>query len=97
MVYDIALNEDLDLIFQNGDFKKTESTKQHQTLILITAQGEWRASPWIGANLLKYINGYNQQFILQQIQKQMTLDGMNVKEITFDKDRKIIIIGSYES
>ena len=48
-VKDIKLDDDFDLVIENGDFKVSSSDMQHIQLICITDLGHWKQFP-IGFN-----------------------------------------------
>ncbi|MDF7809905.1 hypothetical protein [Hymenobacter sp. YC55] len=54
---DFLLDAGYDVAIENGDFVAGLSDEQHQELLLLTAQGEWRQSPLTGINLLRYQSG----------------------------------------
>ena len=45
---DLTLDTAFDLALKNGDLFTSESTRQHQELLLLTQYGEWRESPTVG-------------------------------------------------
>ena len=42
---DIRLDDDLDLVFKDGDFAISESSIQHQKLLILSDKGEFKESP----------------------------------------------------
>jgi hypothetical protein len=54
---DFLLDAGYDLAIEGGDFVAGYSDEQHQALLHLTAQGEWRQSPLTGINLLRYQSG----------------------------------------
>lgn len=55
MEKDILLDDNDDLIIENGDFKIGESLTQDVGLILRMNQGELKEDPLLGANLIQLI------------------------------------------
>ena len=45
---DILLDDTFDVRIKDGDLVFGESTRQHQSLLLLTQYGEWRESPTVG-------------------------------------------------
>ena len=79
---DILLSDNLDLVFQNGDFVIDESQAQQIKLCLLTAKGEWRENPTIGVGLDSYLVGENTQLDLSaEIRKQLEGDGATVESV----------------
>lgn len=81
-VFDMILGDDDDLVVRNGDWVIGESTEQHIKAILIANKGEFRDVPFFGVGLNGYLKEDGQQVVLKrEIEKMMTLDGMQVNKI----------------
>jgi hypothetical protein len=81
-VKDITLDDDFDLVIENGDFKLSESDMQHIQLICITDVGHWKQSPLLGVGIMKYIASSGQQDALKRaINIQLASDGYKVNQI----------------
>jgi len=81
-VKDILIDDDYDLIIENGDFKIGYSDMQHIELICITDLGHWKQSPLLGVGIEKYISSSGQQEALKRaIKIQLSSDGYIVKDI----------------
>ena len=81
-VKDIILDDDFDLIIENGDFKVSESDMQHIQLICITDLGHWKNAPLLGVGIEKYISSSGQTDALKRsINIQLSADGYRVNEI----------------
>jgi hypothetical protein len=63
---DIILDDNMDLLIENGDFVIADSEEQVQQLILIATQGSFRGSPVTGIGIINYIKS---QFTVGQIDK----------------------------
>ena len=50
-VKDIKLDDDFDLVIENGDFKVSSSDMQHLQLICITDLGHWKQFPLMGSGI----------------------------------------------
>ena len=96
MPTDILLNDDGDLQFENGDFKKGESTYQHQRFLLTSQKGEWREYPLVGVGLQDYLNDHNLSDLSFEIENQFENDGMSVREISVFENGKVTIDAKYE-
>lgn len=82
---DLLLTADYDLAFtEAGDLAVGASDSQHLGLLLLTAQGEWRADPLVGIGLRQYQNaplGPAETAGLQrEVAIQLTRDGYQVLE-----------------
>ena len=67
---DIILDDEMDLLIENGDFVIADGEEQHQQIVIIASQGSFRASPLTGVNIAKYIKtGFTQAQIDQLTQK----------------------------
>lgn len=81
-VKDIILDDDYDLVIENGDFKVSYSDMQHIELICITDLGHWKQSPLLGVGITKYISSSGQQEALKRaINIQLSSDGYKVNGI----------------
>ena len=81
-VYDLMLDEEGDLLIENGDFVIGESTQQNIGLILISEKGEWRHAPFVGAGLRSAIEDEAEPAeLIQEIKKQLELDGLQNVQI----------------
>jgi hypothetical protein len=54
---DFLLDDGYDLAIEGGDLVAGYSDEQHQALLHLTAQGEWRQSPLSGINLRQHQSG----------------------------------------
>ena len=96
MPTDIILNDNLDLKTRNGDFEVSESTLQHQKLLLLAQKGEWREYPRVGIGIQNYIEDDALGDLYQEIQKQYTRDGMQIDKLRVLQDGKIDVEAEYE-
>jgi hypothetical protein len=81
-VKDIILDENLDLVIENGDFKISNSDMQHIELICLTDVGHWKQFPLLGVGIQKYIASSGQQDVLKRaINIQLASDGYKVNQI----------------
>jgi hypothetical protein len=81
-VKDITLDDNLDLIIENGDFKVSDSDMQHIQLICLTDLGHWKQFPLLGVGIEKYIASSGQVDSLKRnINIQLSSDGYKVNQI----------------
>jgi hypothetical protein len=81
-VKDITLDDDLDLIIENGDFKLSLSDQQHILLILNTSVGNWKNAPLLGVGIQQYVSSSGQVDALKRaINIQLASDGYKVNDI----------------
>lgn len=92
---DLNLTEALDLEVRDGDLVIAESREQHTLLLLISAPGNWRASPLMGVAITQYINApasdLERNATAQHIRRQMEADGLKPGIIEVDGDWNIEI------
>lgn len=89
-VFDILLDEDFDLMFENGDIQIGESTRQHQELIILTEKGANRQYPTRGVGVTNYLNDDLIGGLNSVIKRELELDGMIVKAVKGIGDNLII-------
>ena len=91
---DILLDDDADLLIQDGDFVIGASDWQHINDILLAAPGHFKEFPLFGCNLWAYLNGnIPKQQIINNITVQLKSDGYAVNGIgfTYDESGNLII------
>lgn len=87
MIRDYKIDEDGDLIIQNGDFVFDEATQDNQRLLLLAEKGEWKHAAMAPVGLRTYLDDENPQSMLREIRRRFTQDGMKVKELSYDGRR----------
>ncbi|MDP2723211.1 MAG: hypothetical protein Q8O72_10670 [Bacteroidales bacterium] len=94
---DILLDADFDLQAKNGDFVLGDATLQNQQLILLSHKGELKQEPLLGVGLRNYLlDDATIHEMHQEIQKQFSLDGMTVNEISGNNWSTTKIDANYE-
>jgi hypothetical protein len=81
---DILINNEGDLIFENGDFAVGNSEIQNQLLLLYSSKGDWKEHPDCGVTAYKYIEDFDTDNLARSIDDDFTGDGMKVSEINID-------------
>jgi hypothetical protein len=88
---DYLLNDDLDLVIANGDFKKGPSDQQASILLLNTNVGAWKYHPFCGMGIKKYMGSSGTELKMKrEITVQHEADGMRMNEI-YVKDFKFYL------
>lgn len=95
MPQDILLTEKYDLKIENGDLVISESTYQHQSLILLSDKGEFKENPTSGVGIYRYLEDYSAESLSREIREEFTEDGMRVEEISISNS-KLNIKAEYE-
>jgi hypothetical protein len=92
---DFLLDAGYDVAIEGGDFAAAHSDEQHQELLLLTAQGEWRQSPLTGINLLRYQSGPMDNTRRAQLQREGTIqlerDGYRVYSFLISTEAKLTL------
>ncbi len=79
---DYLLNDSLDLVITNGDFKKTASDQQSSILLLNCNIGSFKFHPFAGMGIKRYQGSDGtEQIMKRQIFVQHEADGMKVKTV----------------
>jgi hypothetical protein len=95
-VFDLLLNADLDLAIEGGDFVIGESTKQHQQLLLLSEQGDWRENPAVGVGIRSMmLDDAPAVGIVATIQDQLDSDGQDIAELTISAEGQVYLLASY--
>ena len=87
-VTDIKLDEDGDLLIEDGDFVLHESDEAHIEHILISNKGTWRQFPAIGVGLRSFLSGPLTRVIKNGLAKlirvNLTFDGFKIRKLNVD-------------
>lgn len=94
MIKDIELQPDGDVKVLDDIFY-TESTFQHKADILKASKGDYLNAPLVGVNTIDYLLDEQPQRLLQEVARQMAIDGIKVKKVYFE-GRNLVIDGEYE-
>lgn len=84
MPRDLMLDQDDDLMIENGDLVMDESTLQHQRLLLLCNKGEFKEFPIRCVGLRNYLEEYDAQALAREINVDFNRDGMTVNKVTVD-------------
>jgi len=93
---DIRIDQQFDLVFEDGDFALGDSTEQNQMLILLSVPGEFKQFPTIGVGLEDYLNDERPGNLMESIRKNFLLDGMHLKRFTITEKGELDIDAAYE-
>ncbi|MEI6899246.1 MAG: hypothetical protein WCL00_05170 [Bacteroidota bacterium] len=85
-----------DLLCDKGDFVIGDATFQHQRDLLISAEGEYKQDPIVGAGISEFLDDESPSDMLKKIRIQFTKDGMNVNTMKINEKGKLEIDAPYE-
>jgi hypothetical protein len=89
---DFLLDNDDDLLIENGDFATGESDNQSVYLVIKSSYGDWRESPILGANLQGFINSKLSDLQLKnKLKLALKSDGWALKKHSIDKNGAISV------
>jgi len=84
MPKDILLNDNYDLLIEDGDFVIGESTYQHQKLLLLCNKGEFKEFPTRCVGAIRYIEEAKAEDLAREIETDFSKDGMKVSKIDIE-------------
>ena len=89
--------DDFDLVIDNGDFKKGETTRQNEAILLYLNKGESKQYPEAGVGLNNYLldNRGIAEFV-QEASRQLEDDGIEIRQIIMNDWDDITIDGEYQ-
>ncbi|QEE51034.1 hypothetical protein FUA48_16055 [Flavobacterium alkalisoli] len=89
---DIALDENFDLMTENGDFAIIQSDQQHVNCIFLAHPGEYKQFPLVGFGASKYLkkSTASKQKFVRDLTLQLQMDGYANPEISNDFNNLII-------
>lgn len=93
---DIALDSVDDLLIENGDFDVTESMANHQRQLLLNDKGDFKEQPTICVGTPRYFDDEQLENLVRAINVEFTRDGMDVSEVSIDKNGIIRTDASYQ-
>lgn len=90
-VFDILIDSDFDLLFENDDLVIGESTNQHTEHIVIAAKGDYKLHPLTGFNIIRFLNApsSSKNKFERELDLQLIADGQVVNDID--------VVGSFEN
>lgn len=94
-IYDILLDSTLDVAIRDGDLATGEATKQSQTLLLLTAKGEWKQHPLRGVGVAAWLEGAAASELAREVRSEFSADGMRVDSVKVD-GTKLSVEAFYE-
>ena len=83
---DILLDENEDLLIENGDFVIGDSNEQHIRHILRLAPGQNRMAPLLGANIIENLKGNLDGDFKRKIRIMLAMDGVTVNDVQINND-----------
>lgn len=92
---DILLDEQDDLLIENGDFVLGDTDQQNQKLIVIANKGEWKEFPEVGVGIQEMLSDDDPTDVLIETKRQLEYDGMQIDDVSLTQDGKLIIDGKY--
>jgi hypothetical protein len=81
---DFLLDNDLDLLIENGDFSTGKSDAQHGRLLLSAWKGDFSQYPQTGVGMVQYLKGVFDVNARYNIRLQFEGDGYKVKKMDFE-------------
>lgn len=91
---DFKFTDDLEI--KDGDFVIDDSENQHQKHILIAYKGEYKANPELGVGIEQILNDDDITPTLIEAKKNLQYDGVDVNNIYFSDEGKLIVDGKYK-
>ncbi len=91
MAQDLLLDENGDLLIQNGDFVIGDSSYQDVKMIIQSAPGEWKQYPTVGVMADNYVKSPDPEKagLLNEIQRQLRANGVPLKSVFLDAEGKV--------
>jgi hypothetical protein len=95
MPNDLKLTENCDLEIANGDFIISESTAQHQKILILADKSELKEVPMRGVGSKRYLEDSAPDRLAREVRQEFSIDGMTVNDIKIDENLKINIEAFY--
>lgn len=84
---DFLLDDDGDLLIQDGDFVVGASDVQHIEDIIQSFAGSWKQYPILGVGILTYLKSQNAMAAVSVIKSQLQSDGYSVGGVKIDTSK----------
>ncbi len=92
MATDLLLDDDDDLLVQQGDLVLGDSLQQEVDLVVRTSQGDWRNSPLTGFGVGRRTRAVVQrEAFASELTAQLELDGMQEVAVELSPEGKLAI------
>ncbi|BDD11645.1 hypothetical protein FUAX_40770 (plasmid) [Fulvitalea axinellae] len=76
---DYLMDKDMDLAVEDGDFLRGEAGDRNELAHLVTAPGDWKQYPELGADLARQLNDEAGGNLYRAVADSMGRDGYRVK------------------
>ncbi|MDJ1494150.1 hypothetical protein QNI19_14495 [Cytophagaceae bacterium DM2B3-1] len=93
---DILLDDNNDLLIQNGDIVIGNCDLQNIQLICLSNTGDWKENPTFGVNIKKSLLDHEPYTAIKHaLQIQLEADGATVEKIVIDSDLNLSVDAYY--
>lgn len=93
---DLLLDDNYDLMVINGDLAIGLSEQQHIALIVVTAPGHWKDSPFLGFNAAGYLgSGATKQEMAGNLSEQLRSDNSVLDQLNTGSNGEIINVAAH--
>lgn len=86
---DFLLDENDDLMFENGDMAVGNSDTQNKKLLLMSDKGDWKQNPTACVGAAIWLKDDDPEGLLAEIKKEFERDGMTVIKLQLTEDGKL--------
>ncbi|BDD10861.1 hypothetical protein FUAX_32930 [Fulvitalea axinellae] len=84
---DYLMDDNMDLAVEDGDFLRGEAGDRNELAHLVTAPGEWKEYPELGADLGRRINDETGGNLYRSVSESMGRDGFRVKAVEISENK----------
>ncbi len=95
MPNDFILSDSLELKIENGDFVVSESTYQHQQMLILSEKGDFKQYPTVGVGSKRFLESEKPDDYAREIRQEFIADKMKVRSINIARDLQITIDANY--
>lgn len=92
---DLLLDENYDLLWEDGDFVIDDATVQNQQLLIICNKGEFKENPMRCVGAQRYLEDHKPDDVAREIRQEFTIDGMKVNSIKVALPDEISVDANY--
>ena len=78
---DICMNDDFDLLIENGDFKIENSLEKEVKILLLSTPGNFKNAPLLGCDIQLLVQSNQYAGIKAEVLRQLKADGKDMNVI----------------
>lgn len=92
----LLLDNDMDLLIQNGDFVLGDTTAQNQKILILSNKTEFKENPMRCVGTMMFLEDHKPDALAREIRQEFITDGMKVNTIVIKQIGDIEVDATYQ-